>query len=121
MNEQGLRRTMSQPKDDARFLHGLLDLKAVFDRRSQRLLAQNVVSLRSERHDHFCVHPVLDGDEHGVRESLSDPPDRLCRSLVELLPGVKREAGVDAESIREERSCLRTRLGDGDDLASRRV
>ena len=112
---------MSQPEDDARFLHGPLDLKAVFDRRRQRLFAQNIVSLRSKRHDHFCVHLVLDGDENGIRESLSDRPDRLCRSLVELLPGFKRETGVDAESIREERSCLRTRLGDGDDLASRRV
>ena len=38
---------MSHPEDDARFLHNLLDLKAVFDRRSERLLAQNVISLCS--------------------------------------------------------------------------
>ena len=54
-------------------------------------------------------------------ESLSDRPDRLCRSLVEVFPGFKCETGVDEESIREERSCLRTWLGDVDDLASRRV
>ena len=114
---------MSQPEDDARFLHGLLDLKAVFDRRSERLLAQNVVSLRSKRHDEFRVHAVVDGDENGIRQSLSAGRrlDRPRRSLVKVFPGFERETGVDAESIREERSCLRSRLGDGDHLASGRV
>ena len=93
----------------------------MFDRRSQRLLAQNVISLRSKRHDQFCVHVVVDGDENGIRESLSDRLDRLRRSFVKLFPGLERETGVDTESIYEVRSCLRSRLGDGDDLASRRV
>lgn len=93
----------------------------MFDRRSQRLLAQNIVSLRSKRHDQFRVHVVLDGDENGIRESLSGRLDRLRRSFVKLFPGFKRETGVDTESIYEERSCLRSWLGDGDDLASRRV
>ena len=90
---------MSQPKDDACFLHGLLDLKAVFDRRSQRLLAQNVVSLRSKRHDEFRVHAAVDGDENGIRESLSAGRlDRPRRSLVKLFPGFKRETGVDVRN-----------------------
>jgi hypothetical protein len=112
---------MSQPKDDARFLHGRLDPKAVFDRGGERLLAQNVVPLCGEGHDELRVHVVVDGDEDGVRESLSATGGGGGRLLVKAFPGVEREAGVDAESIREERTCLRSRLGDGDHLASGRV
>ena len=74
--------TVSHPKNNAGFLHRSLDLKTVFDRSGHRLLAQYVVSLRSEGHDEFRVHVVMDGNDDGVRETLPGRPDALRGSFV---------------------------------------
>ena len=105
--------TVSQSKNNAGLLHGSLDLKTVLDRGSHRLLAQNIVSLRSERLDHLCMHVVLDGNDNGVRETLSDRPDALCGSIVELLPGFEHETAIDAVLICEARARLGPWLRDG--------
>jgi hypothetical protein len=110
---------MSQTKDNAGLLHGVFDLEAMFDRCSHRLLAQNIISLRSKGHDRFRMYVVLYGDDYGIRKALSDRLDGLRRGFVKLLPGLKRETPVDAESFCEERPCLRSRLGDSNHLAFR--
>ena len=115
--QEGAAHTMSKPKDNAGLLHGVFDLEAMFDRCSHRLLAQDIISLRSKGHDQFRVHMVVDGDDYGIREALSHRLDRLRRGFVKLFPGLEREAAVDAETICEERPCLGSRLGKGDHLA----
>lgn len=117
--QEGAAHTMSQTKDNAGLLHGVFDQEAMFDRRSHRLLAQNVISLRSKGHDRFRMYVVLDGDDYGIRKALSDRLDGLRRNFVKLLPGLKREIAVDAESFCEKRPCLRSRLGDSHHLAFR--
>jgi len=44
----------------------------MFDRCSHRRLAQNVVSLLSEGYDQFRMHVVGDGDDNGIRKTLSN-------------------------------------------------
>lgn len=110
---------MSQSKNNAGLLHGSLDLKTVLDRGGHRLLAQNIVSLSSERLDHLRMHVVLNGDDNGVRETLSDRPDALRRSVVELFPGVEHETAIDAVSICEARARLGPWLRDGQHPAFR--
>jgi len=85
--------------------------------RGHRLLAQNVVPLRSKGLDQFRVQAVLDGNNDGICETLPDRPDRLRRSLVELFPGFKSETAIDAISICKKRPGVRTRLGNGYNLA----
>lgn len=97
---------MSHSKNNAGFLHCSLDLKTMFDRSGHRLLAQYIVSLRSEGHNEFRVHTVMDSNDNGICKTLSDPLDALRRSFVELLPSLEHEIIVDAISICEERPCL---------------
>jgi hypothetical protein len=109
--------TVSEPKDNASLLHGGFDPKTMLDRRGHRLLAQNVVPLRSEGLDQFRMQAVLDGNNDGVCETLPDRPDGLRRSLVELFPGFKGETVVDTISICKERPGVGPWLRDGYHLA----
>lgn len=99
-------RTVSHSENNAGFLHRSINLKTMFDRSGHRLLAQYIVSLRSEGLDEFHVHMVRDSNENGVCKTLSVCPDALRRSLVELLPCFEHETVVDAVPICEERLCL---------------
>ena len=110
---------MSHSKDNASFLHRSLDLKTMIDRSGHRLLAQYIVSLRSEGLDEFCVHTVMDSNDNGVCKPLSDRLDALRRSFVELFPSFEHEAVVDAISICEERPCLGSWFRNCYHLASR--
>jgi len=58
------------------------------------------------------MHAIVDGDDNGIGKSLSGCLDGFRRSFVKPLPGLKCEAGVNAESICEERACLKTWLCD---------
>jgi len=97
---------VSHPKYNAGFLHRSLDLKTMFDRSGHWLLAQYIVSLRSEGFDEFRMHMIMDSNDNGVCKTLSDRLDVLRRSFVELLPSFEHETVVDAISICEERPCL---------------
>ena len=116
-----MRHTVSQSKNNTGFLHRSLNLKTVFDRCSHWLLAQNIVSLRSEGLDHVRMHMVLDRNDNGVRETPSGCPDRLRRSLVKLFPSFEHETTIDTVSFRKARACLGPRLRNGYHLAFRRL
>ena len=116
-----MRHTMTQSKNNACFFHGSLNLKTVFDRCSHWLLAQNIVSLRSEGLDHVRMHMVLDRNDNGVSETPSNCPDRLRRSLVKLFPGFEHETTIYAVSFREARASLGPWFRNGHHLAFRRL
>jgi hypothetical protein len=112
---------MSQSKNNAGFLHGSLNLKTVFDRCSHWLLAQNIVSLRSEGLDHARMHMVLNRNDNGVCETPSDCPDRLRRSLVKLFPSFEHETAIDTVAFREARASLGPWFRNSHHLAFRRL
>lgn len=64
--------TVSAPKDDPVFLDRLDDPHTLFDRRSDRLLTQDIVPLLSENFDRLGVTSIHDGDD----DRISDFPSR---------------------------------------------
>jgi hypothetical protein len=51
---------------------------------------------------------VMDSDDNGVCKTRSDLLDALRRRFVEVFPSFEHETVVDAISICEEHSCLRS-------------
>jgi len=94
--------TVSHSKDNASLLYRLLDLKTMPDRCSHRLLAQNIVSLRSKGPNKFCVHMVLNSYDDSICQALSNRLDGLGRGFVKLFPSFKCETAVDAVLARKE-------------------
>ena len=83
--------TVAYSKDDARFLDGGFDFDARLDRGAHGLLAQYVVSLRSEREGDFRMQVVLDGDDHSIRKAFAGSLQLVCGRLEEVLVGFKDE------------------------------
>jgi hypothetical protein len=93
--------TVSHSKDNARLLYCGLDLKTMLDRCSHRLLAQNIISLRSKRHNQLGVHMVLNGYDNSICQTFSKRLDGLSRGFVKLFPRFKCQLAVNTVLARK--------------------
>ena len=72
---------MTHAKYYAGFLHSSFHLKAVFEVRTHRFLAQDMVSLGGESQHNFQMHVILYSYDHCIRKPPAQEPDGLGGSL----------------------------------------
>ena len=106
--------TVSHSKDNTSLFYRSFDLQTMIDRCSHRLLAQNIVSLRSKRHNKLCVHMVLNSYDDSICQTFSNRLDGLGRGFVKLFPRFKYETAVNAVLARKKCPRFGSRLCDCD-------